>query len=70
MAAIERAARATSAGYVQVAFAMGWQWLVFAQAPTAWTLGGAGLIVAGTLVVARVNARAAPAAGSPSSSPS
>ena len=65
---IERAARATSVGYVQVAFAMGWQWLVFAQAPTAWSLGGAGLIVAGTLVVARVNARAA--AGSPSSSPS
>ena len=74
---IERAARAMSVGYVQVAFAMAWQWMVFAHAPTAWTLGGAALIVAGTLVVTRADVRAdvradarAAAAGSPSSSPS
>jgi len=51
--AIERAARVTSLGYIQVAFAMLWQWGVFASAPTGWTVGGALLIVAGTMVVAR-----------------
>ena len=50
--AIERAGRATSIGYIQVAFAMVWQWTVFGQAPTGWTLGGAALILAGTLAVA------------------
>jgi drug/metabolite transporter (DMT)-like permease len=52
--AVERAGRATSIGYVQVAFAMAWQWAVFGDAPTWWTLGGAALILAGTLAVARV----------------
>ncbi len=51
--AIEKAGRATSIGYIQVVFAMMWQWAVFADAPTAWTLGGAALIFAGTLAVAR-----------------
>jgi drug/metabolite transporter (DMT)-like permease len=50
--AIEKAGKATSIGYLQVAFAMIWQWAVFADAPTAWTLGGAALIFAGTLAVA------------------
>jgi drug/metabolite transporter (DMT)-like permease len=54
--AIERAGRATSVGYVQVAFAMIWQWAVFGDAPTAWTIGGAALILAGTLAVASVAA--------------
>jgi drug/metabolite transporter (DMT)-like permease len=49
--AIERAGKATSVGYLQVVFAMLWQWAVFADAPTAWTLGGAALIFAGTLAV-------------------
>ena len=41
------AARATSVGYVQILFAMGWGLLVFAEVP-AWTaLGGAGLVVVG-----------------------
>ena len=40
--AIERAGRATTVGYLQVAFAMLWQLAVFGEAPTAWTLGGAG----------------------------
>jgi drug/metabolite transporter (DMT)-like permease len=41
------AARATSIGYVQILFAMGWGLVVFGDCP-AWTaLGGAGLVVAG-----------------------
>lgn len=67
---LERAGRATSIGYVQVAFAMIWQWLVFAAPPTAWTLGGAALIFGGTLVVASVGAAARSAARSgPSPTP-
>jgi drug/metabolite transporter (DMT)-like permease len=52
--ALERAGRATTVGYLQVAFAMGWQLAVFGEAPTAWTLGGAGLIFGGTILVAQV----------------
>lgn len=65
--AIERASRATTVGYLQVVFAMGWQLAVFGEPPTAWTLGGASLILGGTLLVARVTsrrkARGAPAPG-------
>ena len=57
--AIERAGRATSIGYLQVAFAMIWQLLVFGDVPTPWTLAGASLILGGTLAVAQVTARAA-----------
>lgn len=56
--AIERAGRATSIGYLQVAFAMAWQWGVFGDAPTAWTIGGAAVIFAGTLAVATVRDQA------------
>lgn len=52
--AIERAGRATTVGYLQVAFAMLWQLAVFGEVPTPWTLGGASLILGGTLLVARV----------------
>ena len=55
--AIERAGRVTSVGYVQVAFAMGWQWLVFATPPTPWTISGAALIVLGTTMIALVTSR-------------
>ncbi len=51
--ALERAGRATAIGYLQIVFAIGWQLAVFADAPSAWTLGGASLIVAGTLAVSR-----------------
>ena len=61
---LETASRATSVGYIQVAFAMVWQWLLFDLPPTAWTLAGAGLIVGGTVAVARASARARAAAGS------
>lgn len=50
--AIEKAGRVTSIGYAQVAFAMGWQWLIFAAPPTGWTIAGAALIVLGTTVIA------------------
>ncbi|MDB4961479.1 MAG: EamA/RhaT family transporter [Myxococcales bacterium] len=59
--AIETASRATSIGYIQVAFAMVWQWIVFSSAPTIWTLAGAALIVAGTITVARAKPRVVPA---------
>jgi drug/metabolite transporter (DMT)-like permease len=49
--AVQPAARATSVGYLQVAFAMIWQLVVFGDPPTGWTLAGAGLIVGGTLVI-------------------
>ena len=55
--AIERAGRAASISYLQVAFAMAWQILVFGELPTGWTVGGASLILGGTLVVGRVTAR-------------
>jgi len=75
--AIERAGRATTLGYLQVAFAMGWQLAVFGEVPTPWTLGGASLILGGTLLVAQVtgwrgaredgaHAGAGPGAGPPS----
>jgi drug/metabolite transporter (DMT)-like permease len=51
---IERAGRATTVGYLQVAFAMVWQLAVFGEPPTVWTLGGASLILGGTLLVAQV----------------
>ncbi len=54
--AIERAGRATSVSYVQVAFAMVWQLVVFGDAPTVWTIAGAALILTGTLAVASASA--------------
>jgi drug/metabolite transporter (DMT)-like permease len=49
--AIERAGKVTSLGYLQIAFAIGWQWTLFGAPPTVWTIGGAALIVLGTLAV-------------------
>ena len=48
---LERAARATSVGYLQVCFAMVWQLIVWGQLPSLGTMGGAALIIAGTLAV-------------------
>lgn len=62
--ALEKAGKATSVGYLQVAFAMMWQWAVFAAPPTVWSIAGAGLIVAGTIAVASVKPRPA-SAGTP-----
>lgn len=58
---LETASRATSIGYIQVAFAMAWQWTVFSDPPTAWTLAGAALIILGTAAVARASRAATPA---------
>ncbi|MCE9573100.1 MAG: DMT family transporter [Deltaproteobacteria bacterium] len=49
---LERAASATSINYLQVAFAMGWQLLVFGDAPALTTIAGAALILIGTIVTA------------------
>jgi drug/metabolite transporter (DMT)-like permease len=52
---VERAGRAMTIGYLQVAFAMIWQLIVFGDLPGPWTLAGASLILGGTLVVAQVS---------------
>jgi drug/metabolite transporter (DMT)-like permease len=44
------AARATAISYVQVLFAGGWGWLLFGEAIDAWTIAGAALVLAATLV--------------------
>ncbi len=49
---LERAGRATSVGYLQVCFAMGWQLVVFGESPALTTIAGAALIITGTLVTA------------------
>lgn len=68
--AIERAGRVTSIGYIQVAFAMIWQWAIFAAPPTIWTISGAALIVVGTTVIAMVSSKSSLAeAGSPTRTP-
>jgi drug/metabolite transporter (DMT)-like permease len=67
--AVERAGRATTVGYLQVAFAMMWQLLVFGDVPTPWTLAGASLILGGTLVVAQVTGELARRSPRPASSP-
>lgn len=67
--AIERAGRVTSIGYAQVAFAMGWQWLVFAVPPTVWTLSGATLIVLGTTVISLMSQRRRPVHAEPGAAP-
>jgi drug/metabolite transporter (DMT)-like permease len=50
--AVERAASATSVNYLQVCFAMGWQLVVFGDAPGATTIAGAALILTGTVITA------------------
>jgi drug/metabolite transporter (DMT)-like permease len=64
--AVERASRATSVSYLQIAFAMLWQLLVFGDLPTPATIAGAALIVGGTLAVASYGA-VAPARPPPTS---
>jgi drug/metabolite transporter (DMT)-like permease len=44
------AARATAISYVQVVFAGLWGWLVFGESVDAWTVAGAGLVLAATLL--------------------
>ena len=44
------AARATAISYVQVLFAGSWGWLLFGESIDSWTIAGAGLVLAATLV--------------------
>jgi len=49
---LEPAGRATAVGYLQIVFAALWGALAFGERPSAWTAGGAAVILAGTLLVA------------------
>lgn len=60
--AAERVGKATAVGYLQIVFAIGWQTAIFGDAPTVSTLLGAGLIIGGTLVVARASRAPTPPA--------
>ena len=44
------AARATAISYVQVAFAGVWGWLLFGELVDGWTVAGAALVLAATLI--------------------
>jgi drug/metabolite transporter (DMT)-like permease len=52
---LERAGRASAVGYLQIVFAAGWGWLLFAEAPDLWTGVGAALIVGSTLLLVRLH---------------
>jgi drug/metabolite transporter (DMT)-like permease len=54
--AAERAGRASSISYLQVCFAIMWQVIVWGEQPAVTTFAGAGLILAGTLIVSAVRA--------------
>ncbi|MGE5183014.1 MAG: DMT family transporter [Acidobacteriota bacterium] len=56
-----RAGRATAINFLQVCFAMVWQVAFFAKQPALATIGGAALIIGGTLLVS-ASERSAPAA--------
>ncbi len=58
---LERAARATATGYLQIVFAGVWGVLLLDERPSAWTIAGAVVVLGSVLAVAR--AREAPAAG-------
>ena len=48
---LERTARATTVGYLQVAFAVFWGAMVLGEIPDVWTLAGATTIIGSTLVL-------------------
>lgn len=52
---LERAGRASAVGYLQIVFAAGWGWLLFADVPDGWTWLGAAIIVGSTLVLIRLH---------------
>jgi drug/metabolite transporter (DMT)-like permease len=57
---IERAGRATSMSYIQVVFAMIWQTVLWSDPPAVTSIGGATLIIAGTIAVATSDRGARP----------
>ena len=54
---LERAARATATGYLQIVFAGAWGALLLGERPTGWSLAGATLIVGSTLAMVWVHQR-------------
>ena len=54
---LEKAGRATAVTYLQIAFAFGWDMVIFGQFPTPLSLAGAMLIVGSALGIAWVRAR-------------
>lgn len=52
---LERAGRASAIGYLQIVFAAGWGWLLFAEVPDPWTWAGASVVVGSTLLLVRVH---------------
>ena len=54
---LEKAGRATAVTYLQIAFAFGWDMLIFGQFPTPLSLAGALLIVGSALTIAWLRAR-------------
>lgn len=55
---LERTARATTVGYLQVAFAVTWGAIVLGEIPDFWTLAGATTIIGSTLVLSWWNSNA------------
>lgn len=51
----ERAARASSVGYLQILFAAGWGWMLFDDVPDVWTWVGAGVIVLSAVILVRMH---------------
>ncbi len=58
---LEAAGRAMTAGYLQIVFAAVWGALLFGDVPDVWSFAGAVVIVASTLVLARLPSPGAPA---------
>jgi drug/metabolite transporter (DMT)-like permease len=54
---LERTARATTTGYLQVAFAVVWGAVILGEIPDFWTLLGATTIIGSTLVLSWWNSR-------------
>ena len=59
---LERTARATTVGYLQVAFAVLWGATILGEIPDVWTLAGATTIIGSTLVLSWWNANVVDAA--------
>ena len=52
---IEKTARATMVGYVQIIFAGAWGAMLFGESITAWTIVGAAIVLAGMLSLVMVH---------------
>lgn len=56
---LEPAGRATAVGYLQIVFAAAWGAAFFLEMPDAWTVAGAAVILASTLILVRAQKRPA-----------